>query len=542
MSHCGAASRGAGDVLNDKRYTRRQPLRSRSRARRCCGTAGLARPLLVAPIAPGGHLRALPAASWLVHERHAARVEELTDAISLGEVVRAARLVAVVDELLDLVHGGHVRARLAAVDLPVRGPGALPLRAGAAATAAALLLRRAIIVIVVAVRHPGHSTAAAAATAAAECGTAGVARRIHELVLRQVQLQIRDRLAVVTAELLVVIVHALEELLHLLDRALVALVARARDAELQGLGALLLPGALEVPGAHAAETELRLGLANDALHVGALGADDASRHLELLVVLDADEEAASVLPHALLVRDLVSSAHAHAHGANSRRHSNAGDSGAADVRHAGPSRSSRRHAPASRTEGDARERWVRRRRSQGVADPADAERPVQPLKDLAVEVVHGRLSLVDVVEDNLRGRASLVNVDLLDAAVSAEDLVEIVVGQLVLELHALHRHGDGGLGGHGGCVRRHAGEAKSRHAQPRRLRGRGLLQILEHLLHVSLRQGRVHRRHAPEAERGVRHGRHGARHALRHGEHRCLHLLHLRVLHRSLRSRCHCCC
>ena len=27
--------------------------------------------------------------------------------------------------------------------------------------------------------------------------------------------------------------------------------------------------------------------------------------LELLVVLDADEEAASVLPHALLVRDLV---------------------------------------------------------------------------------------------------------------------------------------------------------------------------------------------------------------------------------------------
>ena len=79
------------------------------------GQHSLARPLLVAPIAPGGHLRSLPAASRLVHERHAARVEALADAVRLGKVAGPARLVPLADEGLDLVDWRRVRPGLAAV-------------------------------------------------------------------------------------------------------------------------------------------------------------------------------------------------------------------------------------------------------------------------------------------------------------------------------------------------------------------------------------------------------------------------------------------
>ncbi len=113
-----------------------------------------------------------------------------------------------------------------------------------------------------------------------------------------------DVFAVALTVLLELLVHIVEELLDLLARELVLLVEARTDAKMQWFFRFLLLGSLLEAGAFTAETKLDnfahlrhvlATLRNDALHVTALGPDQASSYLKLAFVWDLNVVSASVL-------------------------------------------------------------------------------------------------------------------------------------------------------------------------------------------------------------------------------------------------------
>mmetsp|Transcript_45023 Transcript_45023/g.96057 ORF Transcript_45023/g.96057 Transcript_45023/m.96057 type:complete len:341 (-) Transcript_45023:268-1290(-) len=320
----------------------------------------------------------------------------------------------------------------------------------------------------------------------------------------------RNLAATVPAELPVLLIDALHKLLGLGHCSLVALGTSARDAKLQGLGALLLTGALAVARAHAAETELGIGDLDDFLHVRALGTNDAARHLELFIVLDADEEATSILPHTPVPRGPLLRARPAAAVVEQGIATDTlgGRAGASlhwswpchPLTHRRPARRRcrRRWEAPVRQIGEGRHRRVGRRRSRRVSGfhPLDAQGAVESIENFPIQVVHGCLCIWEALERDHRAGTRFFDADLLHCPVATEHLVKVVLRELVLELHALHGDRDGRLHRrrHGGCssIRRDAGEGHRRHAHRWQalLRCQALLQVLKHL-HVGLRHRRV---------------------------------------------------
>mmetsp|Transcript_68095 Transcript_68095/g.162540 ORF Transcript_68095/g.162540 Transcript_68095/m.162540 type:complete len:378 (+) Transcript_68095:31-1164(+) len=360
----------------------------------------------VTPVAPGGHLSSLAAAARLVHESHPARMEELADAVSFREVVRTTSLVPLVDVLLNLMNWRSVGPGLTTVDRAVRRLDRLPL--GRSCFSLALILGGCISFIIIGSRS------------ASECSSGAV----HELVLGEVDLQVGHRLLVLPAELPILFVHAIQKLFHALHCSFVTFLTGARDAQLQGFRAFLLASALEIARPHSSQSQFSLRLPNNAFHVRALGTDNAPRHLEIFVVLDADDKATGVLS-LTLPRRLV--ARVRWHCPRPRRHRSS-------PWRPGLCRCPRRKSPS-------RERHSRIRSRQTRISPLDAQGPFQAVQDLAIQVVHGCLCILERLKNDDGAGASLINADLLHAPIAAEHLVQIILRELILELHSLH--GDG---------------------------------------------------------------------------------------------------
>ena len=111
---------------------------------------------------------------------------------------------------------------------------------------------------------------------------------------------------------LIFLVHVQYQFLHVVARYGVLVEVARADAEMQGFVALLLSGAFLEAGTLAAEPQLDDLLLvvvagalaadlDDALHVAALGADEPPSHLEVLIVVDLNVEAARVL-YVIVVR------------------------------------------------------------------------------------------------------------------------------------------------------------------------------------------------------------------------------------------------
>mmetsp|Transcript_31445 Transcript_31445/g.72943 ORF Transcript_31445/g.72943 Transcript_31445/m.72943 type:complete len:300 (-) Transcript_31445:769-1668(-) len=248
----------------------------------------------VAPVAPGCHLGTLTAASRLVHQRHPARVQKLTDAVGLGKVARAARFIPFIDQLQDLLLGWRIRPRFTPIPSLHNSLAAATLAASPAHSPVFPLAASGSLAGLCTRQHWHDAGRARART----CSRTG---RIDQLVLREVNLQVGHWLVVLPAELPVILIHALQEFFHLVNCGFVALNAGARDTELQRFRALLLASTLKISRAHPPQPQLCLGLPDNALHVRALRANQPPRNLELLVILNANEEPACVLSGALHV-------------------------------------------------------------------------------------------------------------------------------------------------------------------------------------------------------------------------------------------------
>mmetsp|Transcript_48450 Transcript_48450/g.122920 ORF Transcript_48450/g.122920 Transcript_48450/m.122920 type:complete len:218 (+) Transcript_48450:227-880(+) len=98
----------------------------------------------------------------------------------------------------------------------------------------------------------------------------------------------RDSSSLAT-EGIVLFVDAIQELVDKSNRLLIALPILRTQAEHQLISALEPLVALEEAGTLPAQAQLGAGGLRNLLHVLAVGAEDSARHLELRVLLDADE-------------------------------------------------------------------------------------------------------------------------------------------------------------------------------------------------------------------------------------------------------------
>lgn len=139
--------------------------------------------------------------------------------------------------------------------------------------------------------------------------------------------------------------------------------------------------------------------------------------------------------------------------------------------------------------------------------PVQAKRPLKAIQDFTVQVRHGGLSLLRILERDGGTSACLVNPDLLDTAITTEDLVQVIFCQLVLKLHPLHGHRDdcNRLRLHRGhVVRRRWKRHRGCRLRPICLSHLSLLQILREHRGVSLKVWIPWRRH-PMSPTGASH-------------------------------------
>mmetsp|Transcript_111789 Transcript_111789/g.303464 ORF Transcript_111789/g.303464 Transcript_111789/m.303464 type:complete len:355 (+) Transcript_111789:266-1330(+) len=324
------------------------------------------------PEAPLGHLvpGEVALGILLVHEDNALALQSVSDLVGLLEVGHLARLIALLNQGLDLLVGRRPGRPLAARDV----------RAG--------LERRAAL-------------AAAARAAAEERGA----------LLGNLHRQLGDGLPLLLAVGPVVVVDLLELGLGVLDCLVEGGLVAARDAQGQGLLGLVLPSDALSPQPRLPAVLLEPGLLPD----GPGDLDDAAADPELSLVLDAHLELAGVLLGA-------PSGIARRAPSLYRGHPQAGHGAA----HAGHGRH-RRHAVGVR-------HLVEHRVVRALAHEVHAEESFgHARKFFLVEVVLGRHRLVRLPKLHLRRGALGVDVHLEDIAVPGEDLAHVVLRELVFE-------------------------------------------------------------------------------------------------------------